>query len=150
MMDRYIIVNKGDNSILCKDKYSSRRYRQAVGNIDKHLVVIRTTKGRAEQERDYLNENYNKGWEIEKVEPIIFKDSAEDIEKRLEEYERLEREQTNKIRKDTAKEIFTEIFESCVFGFKGNEDYKKGFCDALEQYDKQLRDLAKQNGVEVE
>ena len=52
--------------------------------------------------------------------------------------------------KDTAKEIFTQIFESCVFSFKGNEDYKKGFCDALEQYDKQLRDLAKQNGVEVE
>jgi predicted transcriptional regulator len=52
--------------------------------------------------------------------------------------------------KDTAKEIFKEIFESCVFSFKGNDDYKKGFCDALEQYDKQLRDLAKQNGVEVE
>ena len=52
--------------------------------------------------------------------------------------------------KDTAKEIFKEIFESCVFSFKGNDDYKKGFCDALEQYDKQLRDLAKQKGVEVE
>ena len=52
--------------------------------------------------------------------------------------------------KDTAKEIFIEIFESCVFNFKGNEDYKNGFCDALEQYDKQLRDLAKQKGVEVE
>ena len=52
--------------------------------------------------------------------------------------------------KDTAKEIFTNIKESFVFSFKGSEDYKKGFCDALEQYDKQLRDLAKQNGVEVE
>jgi hypothetical protein len=52
--------------------------------------------------------------------------------------------------KDVTKELFKEIFESCVFSFKGNEDYKKGFCDALEQYDKQLRDLAKQNGVEVE
>lgn len=52
--------------------------------------------------------------------------------------------------KDTAKEIFTEIKEDFVFNFKGNEDYKKGFCDALEQYDKQLRDLAKQKGVEVE
>jgi chromosome segregation ATPase len=52
--------------------------------------------------------------------------------------------------KDTAKEIFKEIFESVVFSFKGNEDYKKGFCDALEQYDKQLRDLAKLKGVEVE
>ena len=52
--------------------------------------------------------------------------------------------------KDTAKEIFTQIFESCVFSCKGNEDYKKGFLDALEQYDKQLRDLAKKKGVEVE
>lgn len=104
-MDKYIIVNKGNNSILCKDKYSSRRYRQAIGNIDKHLVVIRTTKGRAEQEREYLNKNYNKGWEIEKVEPIIFKDSAEDIEKRLEEYERLEQEKINKVRKETAEKL---------------------------------------------
>ena len=60
------------------------------------------------------------------------------------------RYQKEQIVEDTTKEIFKEIFESVVFNFKGNEDYKKGFCDALAQYDKQLRDLAKLKGVEVE
>ena len=70
-MDKYIIINKEYDSILCKDKYGSRRYRQGRDNIDKNLVIIQTTKGRAERERDYLNENYNKGWEIQKVEPSL-------------------------------------------------------------------------------
>lgn len=71
------------------------------------------------------------------------------IEKGWTDYEGAD-EIEKRVSKETAKEIFTEIFESCVFNFKGNEDYKKGFCDALEQYDKQLHDLAKQKGVEVE
>ena len=79
-MDKYIIVNEAYNAILCKDKYSSRRYRQNRNNIDKHCVIVKTTKGRAEQERDYLNKNYNEGWEIQKVEPIVFYDNAEDRE----------------------------------------------------------------------
>ena len=58
-MDKYIIINETYNAILCKDKYSSRRYRQDRNNIDKHCVIVKTTKGRAEQERDYLNKNYN-------------------------------------------------------------------------------------------
>lgn len=91
-MDKYIIVNEADNSILCKDKYGSRRYRQDKNNIDKHCVILQTTKGRAEQERDYLNENYNKGWEIQKVEPIVFYDNEEDREKYLTEYETLNKE----------------------------------------------------------
>lgn len=62
----------------------------------------------------------------------------------------LQEEVEKQVEKDTAKKIFKKIFESCVFNFKGSEDYKKGFCDALKQYDKQLRDLAKLKGVEVE
>lgn len=66
-MKKYRIINKKWDSILCKDPQTSRRYRQDPNNIDKHLKVIETTKGRAEAERDYLNENYNDGWEIEEV-----------------------------------------------------------------------------------
>ena len=86
-MDKYIIVNEAYNSILCKNKYSSRRYRQDRNNIDKHCVIVKTTKGRAEQERDYLNKNYNEGWEIQKVKPIVFCDNTEDREKYFTEYE---------------------------------------------------------------
>lgn len=83
-MDKYIIINETYNAILCKDKYSSRRYRQDRNNIDKHCVIVKTTKGRAEQERDYLNKNYNEGWEIQKVEPE-------------EEVKRIEKETAEKI-----------------------------------------------------
>ena len=86
-MDKYIIINETYNAILCKDKYSSRRYRQDRNNIDKHCVIVKTTKGRAEQERDYLNKNYNEGWEIQKAKPIVFCDNAEDREKYFTEYE---------------------------------------------------------------
>lgn len=108
-MDKYIIVNEENNSILCKDKHNSRRYRQDRNNIDKHCVIVKTTKGRAEQERDYLNKNYNTGWEIQKVEPIVFYDNAEDREKYLTEYETLNEEEINRIRKKTAKEIINEF-----------------------------------------
>ena len=83
-MDKYIIINETYNAILCKDKHSSRRYRQDRNNIDKHCVIVKTTKGRAEQERDYLNKNYNEGWEIQKVEPE-------------EEVKRIEKETAEKI-----------------------------------------------------
>ena len=86
-MDKYIIVNRDSNQIVCKGKNSSRHYRQSIGYVSKDCVVLQTTKGRAEKERDYLNQEYNKGWEIEKVEPIAFKDNREEIEKRMQEYE---------------------------------------------------------------
>lgn len=108
-MNKYIIVNEAYNSILCKDKNGSRRYRQDRNNIDKHCVIVKTTKGRAEQERDYLNKNYNEGWEIQKVEPIAFCVKAEDIEKYLTEYETLNEEEINRIRKQTAKEIIKDF-----------------------------------------
>lgn len=79
-MDKYIIVNEEYNAILCKDKYGSRRYRQDRNNIDKHCVIIQTTKGRAESERDYLNKNYNTGWEIQKVEPIVLQEFSIEVE----------------------------------------------------------------------
>lgn len=104
-MDKYIIVNEAYNSILCKDKNGSRRYRQDRNNIDKHCVIVKTTKGRAKQERDYLNKNYNEGWEIQKVEAIVFYDNAEDREKYLAEYETLNKEEIKQIKKETAKEI---------------------------------------------
>lgn len=79
-MDKYIIVNRDSNQIVCKGKNSSRHYRQSIGYVSKDCVVLQTTKGRAEKERDYLNQEYNKGWEIEKVEPIAFKDNRYGID----------------------------------------------------------------------
>ena len=71
-MQKYQIVNERTGSVLCKPKKGkgislSRRYRQAIDGIDSDLEVIETTKGRAEEERDYLNEHYQKGWEIKAV-----------------------------------------------------------------------------------
>lgn len=67
-MDKYIVINKESNQIICKAKNGSRHYRQSIGYISDGLVTLETTKGRAERERDYLNQGYNKGWEIQKVE----------------------------------------------------------------------------------
>lgn len=98
-MDKYIIINETYNAILCKDKHSSRRYRQDRNNIDKHCVIVKTTKGRAEQERDYLNKNYNEGWEIQKVEP---------------------EEEVKRIEKETAEKILN----SLLFEVKALDDYE--------------------------
>ena len=67
-MKKYVIVNKEWNSIMCKVKNGGRHYRQHIGDIEKGLVVIKTTKGRAERERDYLNTYYQNGWEIQEVD----------------------------------------------------------------------------------
>ena len=121
-MDKYIIINETYNAILCKDKYSSRRYRQDRNNIDKHCVIVKTTKGRAEQERDYLNKNYNEGWEIQKVE------SEEEI-KRIE------------------KETAEKILNSLLFEVKALDDYESvGKFDILGW----LEELANKYDVEVQ
>ena len=120
-MDKYIIINKTYNAILCKDKYSSRRYRQDRNNIDKHCVIVKTTKGRAEQERDYLNKNYNEGWEIQKIEP---------------------EEEVKRIEKETAEKILN----SLLFEVKALDDYESvGKFDILGW----LEELAKQYSVKV-
>lgn len=66
-MQKYQIVNKECGSIVCRKKGGGRHYRQAMDDIDKGLEIVETTKGRAEKERDYLNEHYQKGWEIKAV-----------------------------------------------------------------------------------
>ena len=68
MMKRYVIVNEKCDSIMCKVKKGGRHYRQHIGDIEKGLVIIKTTKGRAERERDYLNTYYQEGWEIQEVD----------------------------------------------------------------------------------
>ena len=120
-MDKYIIINETYNAILCKDKYSSRRYRQDRNNIDKHCVIVKTTKGRAEQERDYLNKNYNEGWEIQKVEPE-------------EEVKRIEKETAEKIFKMLISELESNKF---LYGKR-----------IIMEVD--VENLAKQFGVEVQ
>ena len=120
-MDKYIIINETYNAILCKDKHSSRRYRQDRNNIDKHCVIVKTTKGRAEQERDYLNKNYNEGWEIQKVEPE-------------EEIKRIEKETAEKIFKMLISELESNKF---LYGKR-----------IIMEVD--VENLAKQFGVEVE
>lgn len=145
-MDKYIIVNEENNSILCKDKHNSRRYRQDRNNIDKHCVIIRTTKGRAEQERDYLNKNCNTGWEIQKVEPIVFYDNAEDREKYLTIYETLNEEEINRIRKETAKEFASKVKECKEI----KELVELGYIVSYVDLCKEIDEIAKQFGVEVE
>ena len=68
IMEKYEIVNQKENQIVCKAKYGGRHYRQSIVFIQNGLIPVRTTKGRAERERDYLNEEYYEGWEIRKVE----------------------------------------------------------------------------------
>ncbi len=79
IMKKYVIVNKEWNSIACKVKNGGRHYRQPIDDIGKGLVVVETTKGRAERERDYLNANYNKGWEIKEVQNAEDKSCSETI-----------------------------------------------------------------------
>ena len=125
-MDKYIIINETYNAILCKDKHSSRRYRQDQNNIDKHCVIVKTTKGRAEQERDCLNKNYNEGWEIQKVEP---------------------EEEVKRIEKETAEKILNEIlFVESVEGWEENEQLVK-FGNKIVN---KIEELAKKYGVEVQ
>lgn len=122
-MDKYIITNETYNAILCKDKYSSRRYRQDRNNIDKHCVIVKTTKGRAEQERDYLNKNYNEGWEIQKVEP---------------------EEEVKRIEKETAEKILYLLVPDCK---ACDENWHSGcLCLRATLAEK----IAKQFGLEVE
>ncbi len=122
-MDKYIIINETYNAILCKDKYSSRRYRQDRNNIDKHCVIVKTTKGRAEQERDYLNKNYNEGWEIQKVEP---------------------EEEVKRIEKETAEKILDLLVPDCK---ACDENWHSGcLCLRATLAEK----IAKQFGLEVE
>lgn len=104
-MDKYIIVNRDSHQIVCKGKNSSRHYRQFIGDISKYFVVLQTTKGRAEKERDYLNQEYNKGWEIEKVEPMVFKDNREENEKRMQEYE----EEIEQAKQETVREVLAKV-----------------------------------------
>lgn len=104
-MDKYIIVKRDSNQIVCKGKNSSRHYRQFIGDISKYFVVLQTTKGRAEKERDYLNQEYNKGWEIEKVEPMVFKDNREENEKRMQEYE----EEIEQAKQETVREVLAKV-----------------------------------------
>lgn len=66
-MQKYQIVNEECNSIVCRVRGGGRHYRQSIGDIGKGLEIVETSKGRAEKERDYLNENYQKGWEIKAV-----------------------------------------------------------------------------------
>lgn len=72
-MDRYIIINIETNQIVCKAK-NGRHYRQSMGYINPDLKIVQTTKGRAEKERDYLNQEYDTGWEIEKIEYVSLND----------------------------------------------------------------------------
>ena len=125
-MDKYIIINETYNAILCKDKHSSRRYRQDRNNIDKHCVIVKTTKGRAEQERDYLNKNYNEGWEIQRVEP---------------------EEEVKRIEKETVEKILNEIlFVESVEGWEENEQLVKFGNKIVDK----IEELAKKYGVEVQ
>lgn len=66
-MQKYQIVNEEWGSIVCRQKGGGRHYRRPMDDIGKGLEIVETTKGRAEKERDYLNANYQKGWEIKAV-----------------------------------------------------------------------------------
>ena len=62
-MYKYCIINCKTWSVLCKPKKGTkgisqlRRYRQSYDDIDPALEILKTTKGRAEQELEWL-QNY--------------------------------------------------------------------------------------------
>ena len=60
-MQKFRIVNNETGQILCKNPHTGRRYRQSQDSIGDGLVVVETTKGRAQAECDYLNNNYPLG-----------------------------------------------------------------------------------------
>ena len=65
-MKKFRIIHKETNRIICK--CNGRHYRQYAESIDKGLKIVETSKGRAERERDFLNKEYEQGWEIQEVE----------------------------------------------------------------------------------
>lgn len=71
-MKRFEIIHKETGAIICRSKRRdvsySRHYRRADGDIGEDFEIVRTTKGRAEREAEWLNKNYYKGWEIRAVE----------------------------------------------------------------------------------
>ena len=141
-MDKYIIINKDFNSVICKSKNGGRHYRQNIDNIDKNLVIVQTTKGRAEAERDYLNKEYNQGWGIEKVEPIVFTDNEARHEEYLTEYATLRKSEIDQVRKETAKEILQKIKARSMWFIESQiqEDH----------FVEQIKELAKEYYVEIE
>ena len=63
-MKKYNIVNEGTNQIVCKAKNSGRHYRQNKDKIERGLIPVCVTKGRAEKEAEFLNREYCDGWTI--------------------------------------------------------------------------------------
>lgn len=67
-MQKYNIVNNKTNQIICKSKNGSRHYRQNKDSIEKGLIPVCTTKGRAENEAYFLERAYGGIWSIVEVE----------------------------------------------------------------------------------
>lgn len=67
-MKKYNIVNKETNQIICKAKNGGRHYRQNKDNIQDGLFPVCTTKGRAEEEKDFLERAYGGNWYVVEVE----------------------------------------------------------------------------------
>ena len=142
-MIKYTIENKQTNQIICKKK-GGRHYRQNKDSIEKGLIVVTTTKGRAERERDWLNQTYYGGWEIEKVEPIVFIHN-EDTEKTIRDYEAEIEKEIEKATQKTAQEIFFRIFNKAERGDLGE------FCGVGWIYStEEAQAIAKEFGVEIE
>lgn len=62
--NRYNIVNKETNQIVCKPKKGGRHYRQNKDTIQEGLIPVSTTLGRAQKEAAFLNAEYTEGWEV--------------------------------------------------------------------------------------
>lgn len=62
--NRYNIVNKETNQIVCKPKKGGRHYRQNKDAIQDGLIPVSTTLGRAQKEAGFLNAEYTEGWEV--------------------------------------------------------------------------------------
>lgn len=71
-MKRYCIINRTFNApetqIICKSKRYSRFYRQNISNIDKSLIVYKTTINNAKSICEHYNKEFYKGWEIVEFE----------------------------------------------------------------------------------
>lgn len=68
-MQKYCIVNEQADMVICKIKgyRYGLHYRTHKDCVDDGFEVVKTTKNKAERERDYLNQGCQKGWEVKPV-----------------------------------------------------------------------------------
>ena len=156
------------------DSYGYRVFVNTIRLINRQKTEIERLTEELEKTKDNRNGWRNRAWNDEKVISQLtekldkanaklieeygknakLQKQVDDYEKALNYFEERDifcEDCKSQAVKDTAKEIFKDIFESLVFGHPApNEEYRNGYEQALYDYDEKLRKFAKEcYGVEV-